>query len=126
MDFAADLFPPGLGSGNRKNASAGGGWGRSVPFEDGDPRRSRTGGSDGHDSIGSLPDTETRLLVLKNHFPVAMKLLSLTMEDCQVGHRCDNLTGDAWSGGTTCEDVIGPSPYVVTNHGWTDDPYSVA
>lgn len=32
----------------------------------------------------SPPDTEVRLLALKNHFPVAMRLLSLTMEDCQV------------------------------------------
>lgn len=32
-----------------------------------------------------LPASETRALDLKNHFPVAMKLLSLEMEDCQVG-----------------------------------------
>lgn len=31
-----------------------------------------------------LPATETRSLELKNHFPVAMRLRSLAMEDCQV------------------------------------------
>ncbi|CAM9591319.1 unnamed protein product, partial [Laminaria digitata] len=30
-----------------------------------------------------LPGLETRVLDLKNHFPVAMRLLSLVMEDCQ-------------------------------------------
>lgn len=42
----------------------------------------RGGGEEDSDLL--LPALETRVLDLKNHFPVAMKLLSLAMEDCQV------------------------------------------
>lgn len=64
-----------------KKARAGGsrGWGR---------REERAEKEEREDSrLGFLPATETRQLALKNHFPVAMRLLSLSMEDCQVKGR---------------------------------------
>ena len=42
------------------------------------------GGEGGWEGDEMLLGLETRVLDLKNHFPVAMRLLSLAMEDCQV------------------------------------------
>lgn len=43
--------------------------------------RSREEGKHG---VPILPPVETRLLDLKNHFPMAIELRSVTMEKCQV------------------------------------------
>lgn len=55
-------------------------WGRSIKGAG----VNKGGGEGGGEGGEMLPGLETRVLDLKNHFPVAMRLLSLVMEDCQV------------------------------------------
>lgn len=73
---------PLTGTADRKNASSAAG-GRSSRVRSSSVEGVREGG-EGREGTVPLPPVETRTLNLKNHFPVAMRLMSVAMEDCQV------------------------------------------
>ena len=90
VNSSRPVTPPSPSAKAKRKSGTGEGerlWGRSVK---GAGVNEEGGGEGGGEGGEMLPGLETRVLDLKNHFPVAMRLLSLVMEDCQVIVSCDS------------------------------------
>lgn len=68
----------------RKTSSSGDGAEEVSGWASNDAGVFRSRGEEIKYGISSLPPMETRLLDLKNHFPIPIELHSVTMEKCQV------------------------------------------